>query len=150
MPLEQITVSLEWAKKLKEAGWTQEGLLWWCQWTNDESPPSQVWRLEYVATEDDFVTVTGGSWERCSAPTFEEITEKFRDEDGDIPNVQIRKKWYRLHMNWDFFSLLNIENDDDCLIQFPRDCRHDSMADLAAQVYCYLAENNLLPTPHDS
>ena len=143
---ESIVTSLDWSEKLKEAGWPQDSAFWWCKWTNDKTPPSQEWRLEYVATEYDFVTVTGGAWERFAAPTAEEILRRLPpslDLDGCYCRLVARKE---IHISGGVDKggwLAGYEGrDTEDVSEFQ--CG-SSLTNAAAAMYCYLAEQKLLP-----
>lgn len=87
---------------------TKKTGFWWCQWSTKERPPEQEWELEYVTSDDDFVDVTGGSWERYKAFSIGELPDVFRQV---FDNKEIKEKingeegYYqsKAESNWDFF-----------------------------------------------
>lgn len=133
---ESIVTSLEMSKRLKEAGWPQDNS---CFVLHDVDGVNGV--ITPRGTHATYMLYD------TAMPTAEEIENSLRDEDGDIPNVEVNGKWYMLHKSWDYYSLIGLEDKSDILKEFPRDARHENGADLVAEVYCYLAEKNLLPTP---
>jgi hypothetical protein len=125
---ETITVSLDWAKKLKEAGWPQvESFFEW------RTPIRQKTRL-HVRTERDIGM-------GIAAPTAEEILAK-------LP-VFVRKgnRSYRLelakYLNPAFRVNYQKEGANNSLTG--ADITYKSLANAAAKVYCHLAEQKLLP-----
>ena len=124
---QSITVSLEWAKKLKEAGWKQIGFFWKTEksggitgWSGDTSKPPKE-DLDWIA-----------------APTAEEILRRLPHQivlethplflqampDGD--------EWKIAY--WTFRIEKGVWKNED------------SLANAAAAMWCYLEENNLLPS----
>ena len=132
-----ITTSPEKSRDLKEAGWDQKNAHFdWCinggTRTKDFGKESLRCRTARGRPVKDCI-------DPIAAPTFEEIINDLRDpEDDMLNNIEINGKWYTQNVGIDFFSLLNVEDEDDCHKQFPRDCRHDSWADLAADYWIYV------------
>lgn len=130
-----ITVSLEWAKRLKEAGWPQEESLSW-HWTYRASggygglKHGRFWRNKYLAR--------GEAHKDCypafAAPTAEEILRELPDN-----MVEVNDKWYLLNIAHRYCSLT--DEDDEPLVEFSGDTLVDSLA----AMYCYLANHSLLP-----
>jgi hypothetical protein len=135
---ESITVSLDWAKELREAGWPQQesSLYTWVQKGKDEEDWSEsflelssiCWRLVRVDTfHPDFL---------CAAPTAEEILRRLPPLiiNSNVPyHLDPTKKLYM------------VSYDDENLTGKVE--HGDSLANAAAATYCYLAECNLLPKP---
>lgn len=139
---ESLVVSLDYAKRLKEAGWPQyPSMFYWGYWTNNLTPPELEWRLDFVGDEDSFTVVMGGAWDRFAAPTAEEILRRLPDMlDDCILQCSQSPAPERLWV-CSYFSDTphpTIEGKYDVLCQ-------DTLANAAAAMYCALAEHNLLP-----
>lgn len=135
-----ITVSLDWAKKLREAGWPRLGSIFWWRCYTSKGMDSETWVLETI---DRYWPHADGRRytysEPLAAPTAEEILRrlpKFITEDGMV---------HRRHVHWDY---------GDNRVEYGRNhvyCADaESLANAAAAMYCYLAEQNLLPSPHEA
>ena len=132
-----ITVSLEWAKKLKEAGWPQsEPLHYWHrnvgQW--------YVYAKDF--SEHDFNMVDGANFPAdVAAPTAEEILRRLPYEimdEGEAFELVIAP---RRHGGWNvFYTHENGENRCAALE------KEDSLANAAAAMWVYLKEHDLLPS----
>ena len=123
-----ITVSLEWAKKLKEAGWPQdESYFYWCEWSDKKLRSIEELRSSYT--------------EGIAAPTAEEILRTFPgsgfvETAASNPTALVIDKldraWcvaYRTSRGVAKEAFLNA-----------------SIADAAAAMYCDLAGKKLLPS----
>ena len=129
MELENQVVSLKLAKQLKEAGYKQEGLWYWC-WHHTENPPMP--RLECSIDEqrnkETFFNVS--CYFRVFTPTVAELGEALLDTTRTV-----RK-----------------ENLDDCLhwkATFSTENKHyieqaDTEADCRALMWLKLKEEGLL------
>ncbi len=129
MTPESITVSLEWAKKLKEAGWPQ-----------DEQTVNH-WRRK-----GEIYSVGGFTTWCLAAPTAEEILRRLPDYIGtEYVLVTVRdhpeNKW---SVNYIRISEKGVNYHPDHEFR-ARPCDGDSLANAAAAMWCYLAENKLLP-----
>lgn len=128
---ESIVVSLEWARKLKEAGWPQEdSLMCWIRSTD---------------TYTDKVSLSRRTLPKnrlAASPTAEEILRRlprylpWKDDSDNMAAlfVNVFPSSYRVGYSpqWtqDAWSTPDAE----------------TLADAAAGCYCYLSENNLLPS----
>ena len=131
-----ITVSLEWAKKLKEAGWLQDGALF-CWWL-------RIGHTEYELSPAIFLK--NGEF---AAPTAEEILRR-------LPVYFTKgneKRVMRIMKHEDgrysvFYESYAIKTGMGELPYYdiPEIKKHDTLANASASMYCYLAENNLLPS----
>lgn len=133
---EQITVSLEWAKKLKEAGWNQDGRggfkFGYFDYEGNPYPVLANWDTDI----DKRIAV---------APTAEEILRELPmalpDEFG-ICSLEVRKTedGYMIH----YFSH---EDGKSAYLTDKKSVFSDAaLSDCVAKMYCHLAENKLLPT----
>lgn len=135
---EQITVSLEWAKKLKEAGWPQNSsLFWWAEFYNKSSTtPDELFQQLVDDDEWDFgsINVMHGFREsgylkqlkRLSVPTAEEILQRLPMNDVTLTGDG---RIFCCTYDKGFTS-----NDEV----------GDNLANAAAAMFCYLAERKLL------
>jgi hypothetical protein len=142
---ESITVDLEHAKMLKEAGWPQAETIWY-------------W-FDYVWSDHKIVMKDHDYWSRCqnkaaypergdafcdfAAPTAEEILRRlpqgFEDPDcelkidcmGDDANSIAKREWFVSYEN---------ENEDWIMKMMSDSC----LANAAASMWCYLKKNGLL------
>ena len=143
-----ITVSLEWAKKLKESGYPQdvpeefgdEQSRWWCQYDDDE--PTLLWLQSDGFNDND----THGEDEECKvlykSPFAEEILRRLPwkiQNDGNAFFLRVEPyndsldvlSWRVVYPN--LHSFTNIDK---------------SLANAAAAMWCYLKENDLIsPKP---
>lgn len=130
-----ITVSLEWAKKLKEAGWEQGITIGnWRPSTNDFYRKQQQYEIHF----------TSGSYRNeksFDAPTAEEILRR-------LPKSVATKnrKVHRLSINCNGGKRWQIMYGDDIFESPVIVDPDDSLANASASMYCYLAENKLLPS----
>lgn len=116
MTPESIVVSLEWAKKLKEAGWSQD--------IGEDGEPDHQ---EYI-----------------DAPTAEEIMRRlpaYFEQEG-------MRFWLIMQKDDHDDSWTACYSCGTCMIMKgvgPMRIESVGMSNTAAKMYCYLAENNLLP-----
>lgn len=80
------TVSLEVAKKLKEAGWKKETIFHWAK-DGEQDEDIAEWIIQY--SEDDSLTC----WESWNAPQIHEILEELPDQIEDE-----KWGWYGLNL----------------------------------------------------
>lgn len=129
---ESIVTSLDWSKKLKEAGWPQnEGHFSWYRYSLTNS--AKEWYVECQWQNE------GNHLEWMAAPTAEDILRRLPERlpgvFGDESLLQIQP----LHgmSGWSvFYHSLGDDDHSD-----------KSLANAAAAMYYYLAEQKLLPTP---
>lgn len=116
---ESITVSLEWAKKLKAAGWpTNEGIF---RWLISEGI-SQLSTGYIVAINDDRYSYDSTD---LPAPTVEEILRR-------LPCAKLFSSG-----KGQYAAVLEGQNTHNAILE-------ESAADAAAAMWLYLKENNLL------
>ena len=141
---ESITVDLEHAKMLKEAGWTQdEALLWWASKMHpDPYDESIVWELS-----NDSNPIGVHDWCKqagtFAAPTAQEILRRLptgmSSQRGDylltcdIGGLRI---WNVTYLDEDGRCFFH--EDEEVLTEDP------SLANAASEMWCYLKKNNLL------
>ena len=129
-----ITVSLEWAKKLKEAGWLQDGALF-CWWL-------RIGHTEYELSPAIFLK--NGEF---AAPTAEEILRrlpeaiKYPVRNAIEYELFIRPFDDSDERHWEVIYAKDIDNVDNT----PLHETTGTLANAAAAMYCYLADNKLLP-----
>ena len=134
MTLEQICVNKEWAEKLKEAGFPQESLFYWC------TP-------EGGQDKDRFIACTEDAWfcnqDTCSfnhnyiaAPTASEILEK-------LPSfivLDTNKTWLSCSKN--IFNLFEVGYATNGGF-INGHMEEKSLVDALARMYCYLVSEKL-------
>lgn len=131
-----ITVSLEWAKKLKEAGWPQGGTEFF--WMTDSiGVVDLIWDKDHKGNWNDFF---------FAAPTAEEILRRLPDYLGtEYVLVTVRdhpeNEWA---VNYIAISEGGVEYHPDHRNRV-RPIQADTLANAAAAMYCYLADHKLLP-----
>ena len=138
MELENQVVSLELSKKLKDAGYPQEGLFWHCLWTDRST-------IEYVECDDDFVTITGGSLARIVAPTVAELGEELRKVQNEKVCISAFPEYWESSKKWEqhvthYYNPKTEEVHDS--IKF--DVVADNEADARALMWLKLKEEGLL------
>lgn len=128
---ESITVSLELAKELKEAGWPQEDSIFWWQIPSQRRFKPWVSWCRNESVDDEPATP-------LAAPTAEEVLRQLPVDVmiGDRENrIEMLKrqgvKEDKYYVNLRFYTEV---------IEF----LDGSLANAAAKMYCYLAKNNLL------
>jgi len=145
-----LTVSLEEAKLLKEAGFPQdipdeygdEQSRWWCTW--DDKEPTLLW-LQSDGFNDDGTHGEGGDIKViCKSPFAEEILSK-------LPNtVYIKGEQACLEI----LSDRDFPTDEEWIVcySYGKNCDNscwvkskDGLANAASKMYRYLADNKLLP-----
>lgn len=144
MTPESITVSLAWAKKLKEAGWPQESLFAW--YIREPLRPDQIEPGVDTRTEFVYQRVSRGwmkTLEHFSAPTAEELLRKLPPQvmvGGEMLHLNIfdDRDWIG-EQSWDLgYSASGMSGD-------PLHVRSkDSFVDACAKMYCLLSEQKLL------
>lgn len=147
---ESIVVSLEWSKKLKEAGYRQRArFLFWIKYCdNPKVSPDKIEYFEWGSNRRGEVGLEMNGTTHLdfyAAPTAEEILRELPD------TISIGNKGYSLSIDaiccgenektWTEWEVC-YQNDDEMPISFI----DVSIANAAACMYCHLAENNLLPT----
>lgn len=130
---ESITVSLEWAKKLSKCGWPEDDdMFMYVKYVN---MPSWDLQLTKDAQLEDGVSVL------FAAPTAEEILRRLPESlywegaDSKLTTLRIRSWAGR----W------SIEYRDNKTNHRNHHENQDTLAAAAAAMWCYLAENKLLP-----
>lgn len=132
---ESICVSLEWAKKLKEASWPQDSLWFWVHHYIPNENRGMTWEI-FERDEDDRVN------EHCAAPTAEEILRRLPSKIEKAKAVSVLEI-QSLHTGGFAVYYANVHDKEISI----RPC-DGSLANAAAAMYCYLSENNLLPSSH--
>ena len=135
--LEDIVISLELAKKLKKAGFKQEGLFWWiekgCPIRTSKKEYSQ--RTGFVYDDNYFVKHDGCILEAiCSAPTTEEILKGLpkhfsRQYLGIAPSL-----------NNNAYGVYYMDSSQNITIIH----EDKKLTNALAKMWIYLKENNLL------
>jgi hypothetical protein len=143
MNTESIVTSLEWSKKLKEAGFPQEA---WAHYRKNNPTDRDDDAYFFFGFGDEFERPKP-QWEFddwIAAPTAEEILRRLPKKIVQVPkfsygdpevlmltaNMTTNDLWYVRYLS----SKLQQYGEAD-----------ESLANAAAAMYCYLAENNLLP-----
>ncbi|HEV7278874.1 MAG TPA: hypothetical protein VGN57_01570 [Pirellulaceae bacterium] len=148
---ESITVSLDWSRKLKEAGWPQgadSSLFSWIEgWHGAEWPDGRpfekdVYYRNFAIDILDSYFHEGTTGVSFAAPTAEEILQRLPQE---LRRDEFGREW---HLScWPIGSYWRLcYASADMKIEQHHE-RGESLANAAAAMYCYLAENKLLPTP---
>lgn len=121
---ESIVTSLDWSRKLKEAGWPQyNAMFWWCPYMGESAYSGDAAIRYRLKSENTF-----GSHDWCkqagsaAAPTAEEILRE-----------AARRRGERVQQLLDNYNL-----------QFFLAQQDDHLANAAAAMWVYLKENNLL------
>lgn len=135
---ESITVDLKHAKMLKEAGWPQkEALLWWSSRLHpDPYDESLVWQL----SNDDRPIGTHDWCKQAgtfAAPTAEEILRRLPLTMQARPLTMQARYDNCGRVHWGVCYIKN----EKVQMQW-----QDTLANAAAQMWCYLKKNNLLPS----
>jgi hypothetical protein len=92
MKLEDQVVSLELAKKLKEAGYKQKGLWWWYE-HKQRGKDDDFSECLVLDNEPDYTMHPREHWNKYVAPTVAELGEKLLDYSGNIGYNAKHKKW---------------------------------------------------------
>ncbi len=129
---ESITTSLEWSKKLKDAGWRQmDCQFYWHQRMGKE------WELLTIE-QSNRARVLRWAQTFIAAPTAEEILRRLPRSRGDYNGLQATTEDANWRVGyWDSPSDMPSKADFSA----------DTLANAAASLYCYLAENKLLSSP---
>lgn len=95
--LQPITVSLEWAKELRKAGWPQHGqfFYWWHLRETGHFDEKKQWK---IVTKDDFAVTLDN--ERYAAPTASEIIRKIpceRRSEVQLERLDDPNEWAALY-----------------------------------------------------
>lgn len=119
---ESIVPSLDWCKKLKEAGWPQneDSSVYWWSYVVRAATGEWSWK----------VNPKQGGYETYAAPTAEEILRRFPEEIKTAIRVN-----YWPSVGW----RVQYDVPNGCA------CTFGSLADSLAGIYCRLAEQKLLP-----
>jgi len=126
---ESITVSLEYAKKLKEAGWPQEAVWYW--------PVHYVNGHIFALATETHPRSENNALDYFAAPTAEEILQRLPEYVGT--------------QFWSIIAEGHVRDGRKVMgytIYYPTKHEEwsDTLANAAAAMYCHLAENGLLPT----
>ena len=139
---ESITVSLDVAKELKEAGWPQEDYFVWVESATEDEDPELCTPMEWNIFTKGLFDACKSAWiakNDCAAPTAEEILRR-------LPNAIYHKGsiYYLVIRDKDCVSYERAENmvDNSPL----HDSSENGLRNSLAAMYCYLAEHNLLPS----
>lgn len=168
MTPESITVSLEMAKALKEAGWEQDIYV-------KEKPQSQYVYMQddlhLIHVDNDTDWILGNDYQSgsreleeygyCTAPTAEEILRELPDPvkfpDNYEGSIRFNEGYLLIeHDNEDwsaqyyhcvyggFKATVQRKDKEEWVVK-----NADTLANAAAQMWVYLKEHNLLPTDND-
>lgn len=134
--MNSITVSLEWAKKLRDAGWNQEVLFYWS--IDSRSGNDVVRRRREKGNNKPLDPI--------AAPTAEEILRVLPSEapHPDIEHTAYFLEIVRVERPTENWQVQYRERESWRLWDSPEPHSADSLANAAAAMYVYLAENNLL------
>lgn len=121
MKPEEIVTSLDWSKKLEEAGWPQDQSIFW--WKYEVTFSGNFWMVGQRPHKDA---------EKFAAPTAEEILRRLPKEELTIRH---RNSLWMI----DFLRFDENGNKTHSYI-----FEGDTLANAAAACYCYLAEQKLL------
>lgn len=145
MTPETITVGLEWAKKLKEVGWTQESYFWW-------SERGEMSCLIDPQREEVYAKLHKGfdRWKPMYvAPTAEEILERL---PKFVSAKEILRDSTAEDLNY-FLTCTNGRNPTEWIVMYRANdmetadyatCNESSLANAAAACWIYLKEHSLL------
>lgn len=144
---ESIVVSLEWAKKLKDAGWPQgnyaEDVRSHFYWYNTIDGLNN-WKI--ISLEDIRGLI---SKFEIAAPTAEELLRRLPEyfDDAEMRDGIYKRFWLVAQKdgNWTVCY-----SDGHCQIKKgigPMRITGDTLANAAASMWIFLKENNLLPKP---
>ena len=138
MNLEQQVVRLELAKEMKELGFKQDSLFYWCPKFSGSGSPSFPYRFEnsyYLRTwdkEKENAPTNYSDVDFYSAYTVAELGEMLPVSDCIIEEMVEDKEWY-----------VKIEDGRSTDIKTHQEVA-DTEADARAMMLIYLAENNLI------
>lgn len=145
---ESIVPSLEMCKKLKEAGWPQDDAVWY--WVghmlNDKMQPTSwtLWPREKEEYREQWKPHIH------AAPTAEEILRRLPDEIPINAGLKGSDYWIEIakssHWGSTPWEIRYRENGTLLLWDNPEPIRAATLANAAAAMYCYLAEQKLLPS----
>lgn len=131
-------VSLKWAQKLKEAGYSQEGCFYWVQTKLAVLSPAE-WELSSIAPIEKYGALSPFEW--CVAPLASELGEQLPRE----LNYQGIKYW---HYSWPFgkdgWATRYAQVGTESYVGSLNDTFGNSMADSYAKMYLYLKSESLL------
>lgn len=130
---ESIVVSLDWAKKLKEAGWLQNETMFLLE--------ADGLNAKLIRSAEGATRATS-PFSYFSAPTAEEILRR-------LPKIcVIQKERVELCCHWSitrqpgvFYHTFDGGHASEEIVE----CCEETLANAAAAMYCYLDSNNLLP-----
>jgi hypothetical protein len=155
---ESIVTSLDWSKKLKEAGWPQDVCHFkYCgghTWFHDDQENGKFEPCEYdgVLESDEYCPRAELTCEfTLAAPTAEEVLRRLppivraRHEGGDEIGCP-EMKWYPTlipaHFTVGYMGDKHWITHGEKMLFF----EDASLANAAAQMYIHLSQNNLLPS----
>ena len=141
---ESIVTSLEWSKKLKEAGWERDAAHWYWNLYRHSSE-GEKWFLECPFDID----VDHPYKLAIAAPTAEEILRrlpfsvehKVKTSNGQVQNYVSYITPHREKEGWQLFLRNSHRRPRTIWVT-----EILSLANAAAACYCYLEENNLFPS----
>lgn len=149
-----IIVSLDWAKRLRDAGWKDFSYYQWVRRGNFWSPvENSEWIRRFM--EDD--GSIHGADEYMPAPTAEEILRRLPTQVKARPPKHFTHDRYRVHIGHNTVGADNERGYKDSWGVHLRRRKapkilpgstfwDDSLANAAAAMYCYLAKQKLLPS----
>jgi len=136
----EITVSLEWAEKLQVAGWPQEQSVFYWQWYEDDREwPTWDGNSEWYC---DHMHVSLDEYDdgQCyAAPTAEEVLRKLPAHIQDDRMAILRMG--------DTYGVYYLHHESGYVDERRHLRLSDTLANAAASMFVFLAEQKLLPTP---
>lgn len=135
MKIEDQVCSLELAKQLKELGFEQKSLFWWCEHENE-------FKLEYYIT--DCKQSRGG----YSAYTVAEVLNKLPKIIHDFKKTNFQGDLYIYYLTGDKLWVVGYKCDCPILKEkeerlIPNYC-DNNLADAGSELLIYLKQNNLI------
>jgi hypothetical protein len=124
MTLEDICVSLDLAKQLKEAGYPQRTIFCWAEVGHKDKSGNNVWEYELM------VNVFQADNEFIAAPTTSEIGEKLKELKGEELPKYYNGDWFFFVLTGKFAGAEEITSDTE--------------ANARAKMWLYLKKEGLL------
>lgn len=144
--MNDITVSLEWAKKLEECDWRGSSYWLWAFHCYD-LPAKSEYQKPFLCSRD--TEDHNHQWEMCRAPTWSDIwfslPEELRSQQQETFEITLDSEfldeWNPAIHGIEYITKFQSHRTDTPLFVPKESTMHDDMA----ATYCYLVEHNLLP-----